>query len=136
MMGIVDPTDGTLRISRIVMIDVVVILLLACLIIGHVTTIYLTALIGYPALLVSNFLIIWRYSNRRVSSQPGGNRVSKLALFSVAVFTIANVVQIAEWVKEPGIRSATQAIGSTVLAGYIWFLVFGSRRRKKSQERQ
>ena len=91
MLGIVDPKNWTLRIFWIVILDVVVVSLSSWLTVVHAVPLYPTALIVYPTLFVANFLIIWRASRPQIHLP---SRISKLAWFGVAAFTIGCIVQL------------------------------------------
>ena len=136
MLDIVDPKNWTLRILGIVILDVVVVSLLSWLTVVHAVPLYPTALIVYLALFVVNFLIIWRASRRQMNLPTKESRIPKLAWFGVAAFTIACIVQLVYWIREPDIRSTTQAIIGILLAGYAWFLVYRVSRVNKDQARQ
>ena len=131
MLGIVDPKDGTLRMFRIVMTDVVVILVFIGLIMLHVVSLYLTVLIGYPTLFAANFLVIWKASRRRLPLPKENLGVPKLLWFAAAAFTTGSVVEIVFWVRSPDIRSTIQALGGSVMAGYFWFLIGLNKARAR-----
>ena len=124
------------RIFWMVVLDVVVISLLSWLTVAHGVPLYPTAVIVYPALFVINFLIVWSASHRETEPPTKGIRISKLAWFGVAAFTVSCVVQIVYWVREPDIRSTTQAIIGIVLAGFAWFLVYRVSRFNRDRARQ
>jgi hypothetical protein len=135
-MSVGDANNWTRRILWIVVLDVVVVSLFSWLVVAHAVPLYPTALIVYPALFVANLLIFWRASRGQMAPPTKGIRISKLAWFGVAVFTVGCVVQIVYWAKEPDLRSTTQAIVGIVLAGFAWFLVYRVSRFNKDRARQ
>jgi hypothetical protein len=133
MSGVVDPKDGKLRIYKIVILDVVVISFLTWLVLSHVASLILVAIIGYPTLLVTNVIVIWRASQRRVSLPGKTSYMSKLALFALGLYTIGSVVETYYWVKEPNLITTIKALLGILFAGYGWFLVRYFSRRNKDQ---
>jgi hypothetical protein len=129
-MGIVVSKDGTLSIYRLVILDAAIILLLGWLIGDDVVPLRLTALIAYPALLISNFLFVWKaYREHRLPKRT--KKVSKRTWSGAIVFTVAAVVAIIYWIRSPDIRSTVQAIVGIALAGWAWFLVVDLGRPKR-----
>ena len=135
-MATVDPKNSTRRILWMVVLDVVVISFLSWLTVEHGVPLYPTALIVYPALFVINLPIVWSAYHRENEPPTKGVRISKLAWFGVAAFTVGCFVQIVYWVKEPDLRSTTQAVVGIVLAGFAWFLVYRVSRLNKDRTRQ
>ncbi len=119
-----------------VVFDVVVISFLSWLTVGHGVPLYATAVIVYPTLFVINFLMIWSVYHRETDPPTKGIRISKLEWFGVAASTAGCVVQILYRVKEPDLRSTTQAVVGIVLAGFAWFLVYRVKRFNKNRARQ
>jgi hypothetical protein len=136
MLEIICPKDGKVRIFPIIVSNVIVLLLWTWMIMLHVAWLVPTALIVYPTLLIVNVLIIWRASRRATNPPAKAIRVSKLAWPGVAMFTISGVVAVYYWIKEPNLRSTTQAIGAILLAGCCWFLVYRLSRGNKDQAGQ
>lgn len=135
MLEMFDPKDGTLRISRLVMLDAAVLSLVGWLIVSHLLPAYLTMLVTSPALLIANFAVFWKaYQRRRVPRVTG--RLSKLMWLPAVVFTIASVAEIASWIQSPDIRSTIQAIVGLALAGWSWFLVVYHMNAKREDEPQ
>jgi membrane protein implicated in regulation of membrane protease activity len=135
-MATVDPKNSTRRILWMVVLDVVVISFLSWLTVEHGAPLYPTAVIVYPALFVINLLVIWSAYHRETEPPTKGIRISKLAWFGVAAFTAGCVVQTVYWIKEPDLRSTTQAVVGIVLAGFAWFLVYRVSRFNKNRARQ
>jgi hypothetical protein len=129
-MSILDSKDGTLSIYRLVILDAVIILLLGWLIADNVVPLRPTTLIGYPALLIFNFVFLWKaHCGNKLPK-----RTTKLPkrMWSVAVvFTAAAVVEIVYWIRSPDVRSTVQAIGGTALAAWMWYLAVDRRPAKR-----
>ena len=129
-MGIVNPKDGTLKISRLVILDVAIISLLTWLIVRDIAPLYLTTLIAYPVLFIANFVVIWKvYRTHRPPQRS--TRLSTLMWFPAILFTASGSVVIVNWIRNPDVWSTLQAVAAPVLAGWMWFLVAYHRRAKR-----
>jgi hypothetical protein len=128
-MGIIDSKGGTLSIYRLVILDATIILLLGWLIADNVIPLRLTALIAYPALLISNFLLVWK-SYRKTRLPKRTKKLSIRTWSGAVVFTAAAVVATIFWIRNPDFRSTIQVIVGIALAGWSWFLVLDLRRPK------
>jgi hypothetical protein len=129
-MGIVDSKDGTLSIYRLVILDAAIILLLVWLIEDNVVPVRLTSLIAYPALLIFNFVFLWKaYREHRLPKRTA--KLSKRMWSIAVVFTAGAVVEIVYWVRSQDVRSTVQAIVGTALAGWMWFLAMALNRPKR-----
>jgi hypothetical protein len=122
MLGLIDPDRGTLRLYRLLMLDVIAVaLLIAVNVIGHVA-LYPSVVIGFFGLFVVNFLIVWRVLRQHPSQRK--SRVPGLLWLAAAVFTPAGIAAIVACVRKPDVPSTIQAVIAVLLVGYIWFLVY------------
>jgi len=129
-MGILDSKDGTLSVYRLVILDAAIILVLGWLIGNNVVPLRLTALIGYPALLILNFVFLWKAHRERKLPKMTAKLTKRM--WSVAVmYTAATVVAIVYWIRSPNVRSTVQVIIGAVLAAWIWYLTLYPRRAKR-----
>lgn len=127
MLGLIDPERGTLKLYRLLILDVVAVsLLIAINILGHVA-LYPSIALGFLGLSVVNFLIVRRV--RRQQPPQTRNRVPRLLWLAAVVFTPAGIAATVACVRKPDIPSAMQAVVAVLLAGYIWFLVYRLTRR-------
>src|SRR5215467_13652805 len=104
-----------------VVFDSVVLLLLIWLIAIQKLPVFGTALVVYPFLLIANFVFVRRIVLRTDIPLTSSYRKLKVPIFGAIVFTVACVVPIIYWVKEPDVRSTVQVAIGLLLSSYVWF---------------
>lgn len=116
------------RVGVIVFADAVAIFILTWLVVRNIASLYLTSLIGYPMLLVGNYLAIWAASRQPTDAVARVGRVSKWLWFAAGVFSLNGLVFLILWMRWPAMESAVKAILGIILAGFVWHLVLRVRR--------
>ena len=133
MLGMVDQERGTLRLSRLIIPNVIAILLLTELTIQKIVPLYPWAVIGCIVLYVVNLLVVRRATRQLANVLRRPDRVPKGLWIGAAAFTPAGVAQIVICIRKPDIPSMVQMIIAILLVGYIWFLIYRVWQRNKKQ---
>lgn len=132
MLGIIDPEKGTLRLSRLVTVNTVLLLLITGLTLGNLIPLYPWATIGYSLIWIGNILVVWRTFRRRPIVSESTVQVPKILWLVPLPFTAAAIAAIVALVKKPDLLLAAQTVFMVLLSGYIWFLLFRLSRHKKA----
>jgi hypothetical protein len=129
-MGILDSKDGTLSIFRVAILNAAIILPLGWVTGDGLVPVRLTMLIAYPALLIFNFLFFWKaYREHRLPKRTTG--LSKRRWLGTSVFTVAALIELIYWIRNPDVRSTVQVIIGALLAAWMWYLALGLWRAKR-----
>ena len=131
MQSFVSRTDGSPRVGRLFGLDALFVTLLSALVVLHAVPLFPAVLIGYPALLTANVIIIW-HARRHVSREAmNGRGVRKWEWCAIAVFTIASLAAFMDMIQEPSVQSALQALISALPAVYLWLVAYHLSRAKR-----
>ena len=117
-------TAGELRVGRLFALDVVLCFLLSLAVMLHIVALLPALLIGYPALVVGNLVILFRDARRTSRLTFKGLGVRKSIWLAVGAFTAGSLIAFVNAVLKPSSESAIQGLIATVLAAYMWFVVY------------
>jgi amino acid transporter len=134
MLGLIDPERGTLRLYRLLILDVIAVsLLTAANVLGRVALYPLVA-VGFFVLFVVNLLIVRRAFQQELQRPQRENRVRvpRLSWLAAVAFTPAGIAAIVACVLKPNLLSTIRAVVAVLLVGYIWFLIYRLTRRGAS----
>ena len=129
---LIDRQKGTLRLARLLIVNVTVLLVLCALVIEGAILLYPWMAVGVGSLFIFNLFVVWRAPLARPSSLGRATHVPKLLRLATVVFTAAGVVAVYKFMRVPDALSATQALIACALVGYLWFLVNRLSRDKSS----
>jgi len=119
----IDREKGTLRLARLLIVNITVLLALCALVIEGVILLYPWMVAGAGSLFVLDLFAAWRAPLARPSSLGRAIHVPKLLWLATVVFTAAGIVAVYKFMRVPDALSATQALVACALVGYLWFLV-------------
>jgi uncharacterized membrane protein len=133
MLGLIDPEKKALRLSRLVLWDLVAVLLLTGLLVGHVIPLRTGVAIGYGALFVANLLVARRATSRSENGLQRPDRIPRISWFAAFAFTAVGIAAAVAWVRKADLSSTVQVVIAIVLVSYIWFLIYRLKRTTKGQ---
>jgi len=113
MLGIVDPKKGTLRLSRLLILNVTALLVLSGLVAFDAIRPYPWMPIAVFALFVVNLVVVRRSHWQRLVVSDGRRRAVKLLLLPACVFTPAGIVAIVIWVRKR-VAQSSRSMNSAV----------------------
>lgn len=120
---LIDQEKGTLRLARLLIVNVIVLLALCALVIEGIILVYPWMAVGTVTLFALDLLVAWRAPLPRPGSSGKSTRVPKLLWLAAAVFTPAGIVAVYKFIRNPDVLSAAQVLFACVLVWSIWFLV-------------
>jgi hypothetical protein len=124
---------STIRVSRLLIVDIPAVLVLALLIVYRVIPLYPSAPIAYLLLIAINVLLARTRGFQRVHVPEKRGAIPVSLWIVAAVFTPAGIVAIIAYVRKPNMPLGVQAVIAVLLVGYIWFLVYRFRRNTDSR---
>jgi hypothetical protein len=120
------------QVLGIVVINVIVVLALTWLIVLGVVPLLTGVVFGWPALLLVDFLLIWRGSRRR-RWPAAARRIPRRRWVALVIFTVSDIMVIASWIDKPSVSLAVQATIGTLVVGGAWYLVFRRGRGNRDE---
>lgn len=133
MLGLIDPRKKTLRLSRLLIFNVMAILALTPMLVSNLRALRTAAGIGIGLLFVADLLLVRRANRLRENAPPTASKIPRVSWFGAIAFTAAGLVTIVVWIRSPNLSSAVQVLVAIVLVSYIWFLIYRLRRNTKRQ---
>ena len=106
--------------------DVLALTALALVVMRGVIRLYPTGMIVCLLIFAANVLLARAATRRRAKERMGS--VPWYLWFVAAVFTLAGIIAIALFFREPSVPHGTQAGVAVLLLSYIWYLIRRKRR--------
>jgi hypothetical protein len=132
MFKVFDSKKGTLRLVWLLVFDVIAVLFLTGLMMRNLIPAR-GAGIASLLLFFGNWLVVRRAKPQALELPSNRDRALKLLRLPAVVYTAAFAVAITALVMNPNRFNAGQVIVGSLLAAYIWFLVYRLTRRKKDR---